>query len=54
MIMSLTKPKFSSRPRRVPPLYLHSKVAQSMGIDAKNIMLTDIGRVIELVREAAG
>lgn len=49
MIMSLTKPKFVIPVHgEYRHLYLHSKMAQSMGIDAKNIIITDIGRVIEV------
>jgi len=49
MMLALTKPKFF-----VPVhgeqrhLHTHAKVAQEMGIPAKNILVSDIGRVIEL------
>jgi ribonuclease J len=49
MMMALTKPKFF-----IPlhgeyrMLYTHAKIAQRMGIDPKNIVVSDIGHVIEL------
>jgi ribonuclease J len=49
MMMALTKPKFF-----IPlhgeyrMLYTHSKIAQQMGVDPKNIIVSDIGQVIEL------
>ena len=49
MMIALTKPKYFipiHGERR--HLYTHSKVAEQMGIPAKNIIVSDIGNIIEL------
>jgi ribonuclease J len=49
MMMALTKPKyFIPLHGEYRMLYTHSKIAQQMGIEAKNIVVADIGQVIEL------
>lgn len=53
MIMALTKPKFF-----VPlhgeyrHLSVHAKIALQMGVDPKNIVISDIGQVIELTNRS--
>ncbi len=53
MMIALTKPKFF-----IPlhgeyrMLYAHSKIAQQMGIEPKNIIVSDIGQVIELTNRS--
>jgi ribonuclease J len=52
IMLALTKPKFF-----IPVhgehrhLRLHSEIAQDMGIDAKNIIISDIGKIIEVTRK---
>jgi len=54
IILALTKPKFF-----IPVhgehrhLKLHSEIARLMGIDSKNIIISDIGQVIEISRKDA-
>lgn len=53
MIMALTKPKFF-----IPlhgeyrHLSIHAKIALQMGVDPKNIVISDIGQVIELTNRS--
>ena len=49
MIMNLTKPKFFIPVHgEYRHLHLHKKLAHSMGIEEKNILLPEIGKVIEM------
>jgi ribonuclease J len=53
MMMALTKPKyFIPLHGEYRHLYTHSKIAQQMGIDPKNIIISDIGHVIELTNRS--
>ena len=55
MMMALTKPKFfvpvHGEPRH---LSMHAKLATQMDIDGKNIVIADIGQVIELTPKSIG
>jgi ribonuclease J len=47
-MIGLVKPKYSFGPRRVPPFAARRELARTMGIPAKNIIVSQIGKVIEL------
>ncbi|MDR0917112.1 MAG: ribonuclease J [Oscillospiraceae bacterium] len=55
MMIALTKPKFfipvHGEPRH---LAIHARIAQEMGIEAKNIAVAEIGQVIEITGRAIG
>ena len=54
MILALTKPKyFMPVHGEYRHLVTHSKLAQSMGVPAQNIFISDIGKVLEISKRSA-
>lgn len=53
MMMALTRPKFFMPVHgEQRHLRTHAEVAKSMGIDPKNIVISDIGRIVEVTRKS--